>query len=327
MVRIAYLILAHANPRHLARLIDRLMAPEVWFYVHLDRKSDRAQFDAIRHPRVVFCEQRVDCAWGDISLVEATLVLAREALRSELAHEYFVLLSGACYPLQSPDYIADFLARHRGQEFIEVFGMPDALYGKPVERLRHYWIRKSAPFKGLKWRLQRLLNRVIVARDYRASLDGGEPMAGSQWWALSHAALSYAVEQVRLRARFYAFCRHTDCPDEYVFQTILWNSPFRAAISHSLTYTRWLAGRGGPENVDASDLAWFAQPLVRDAASNNCPNEKREVLFARKFSDASTALLDQLDQLIAARPAGADVSPQTTITGAVIGQDRRAAAG
>lgn len=300
-MRLAYLILAHANPAHLARLIARLSADDVWFYVHLDSKTDAAQFANVVHPRLVYSQRRVDCAWGDISLVEATLAVAREALDSGRPHEYFVLLSGACYPLHRPAAIDAFLTANRGRQFIEAFPMPDPAHGKPIERLTKYWIRKSAPLAGTKWRVQRLLNKVVV-RDYVKGLDGAAPMAGSQWWSLSREALAYVVDFVRDHPRFYDFCRHTDCPDEFVFQTVLWQSPFRASISHSLSYTRWVAGGRGPQDIDDGDLARFAAPVVLDAESNNCPNDKREVLFARKFSDASGALLDRLDRIIDGRP-------------------------
>jgi hypothetical protein len=297
------LILAHNNPAHLQRLVGQLASAEVDFYVHIDRKSDLADFAAVRHPRLQFCRKRSDCAWGDISLVDATLALVRQALAAARPYDYVILLSGACYPVQPAEYIADFLRRHQGAEFIEAFSLPNAAYGKPVERLSYYWIRKSRPLLGMKWRLQRLLNKTLPARDYHRGLLGAAPMVGSQWWALSHAALAHVCAFIDDRPGFYDFCKHVDCPDELVFQTILWNSPFKDKISHSLTYTDWLPNRTGPENIDAAYLPALRQAIVLDSARNNCPGEKREVLFARKFSDASQAVLDAIDASIGEKRA------------------------
>ncbi|WP_158903624.1 beta-1,6-N-acetylglucosaminyltransferase [Burkholderia sp. L27(2015)] len=300
-MKIAYLILAHNNPTHFHRLIQRLSSEDVYFYVHIDAKADLSLFRGIAHPRLRFCEERKDCAWGDISLVDATLALVKMALEDETPCDYFVLLSGACYSLQPTGYIDAFLTARKGQEFIEVFAMPNAEYGKPMQRLTHFWIRKSKPLLGLKWRLQRLMNKVIVARDYKKGLNGAQPMVGSQWWALSREALTFITLFLRNNPRFYQFCKNIDCPDEFVFQTILWNSPFKEKISHSLTYTHWLPGKVGPENIDASYFPVFRQPVICDSQQNNCPNEKHEVLFTRKFTHAAGDLLDKMDEIISAK--------------------------
>ena len=302
-MRIAYLILAHNNPAHLARLIGRLRAPGAAFYVHIDANAPMAPFAALAAPSVTLLSNRVACSWGDISLVKATLALMAAASAGG-EYDYCVLLSGADYPLQTADYIARFLAAHKGTEFIEVFALPNAEYGKSIERISRWWIRKGRPLARFRWPLQHWLNRHLPPRDYRKALGGGEAVTGSQWWCLTGAAVRYVLEQTQRSPRLYRFCKFVDCSDEFFFQVTLWNSPFRARISHSLTYTDWQPGKMSPETIDAGYLPQFAGPVIRDSARNNCPNEKREVLFARKFSDASGALLDDLDRL-AARRAGA----------------------
>lgn len=72
-------------------------------------------------------------------------------------------------------------------------------------------------------------------------------------------------------------------------------------ISHSLTYTHWLPGKVGPENIDASYFPVFRQPVICDSQQNNCPNEKHEVLFTRKFTHAAGDLLDKMDEIISAK--------------------------
>lgn len=294
-VRLAYLILAHNNPVHLQRLVQRLAAPGVAFFVHIDAKSDQAAFAGLG-PAVTFCERRVNCGWGDISLVDATLELMRQATAEPGGFDYFVLLSGACYPLQTSAYIADFLERHRGTEFIEAYSLPNLAFNKSLERLSRYWIRKGKPFGRLRWPLQHFLNKYMPRRNYQKVLAGGEPVVGSQWWCISADALHYVLEFTRRQPAVYRFCRFVDCSDEFYFQFVLWNSRFRSRISHSLTYTHWVK-QNSPENLDASYLSEFTGPVIRDSEHNNCPHEKREVLFARKFSDASGSVLDAIDVL------------------------------
>lgn len=299
-MRIAYLILAHNNPAHLQRLIRRLAAPEAAFYVHIDAKSHLGAF-ACLGAEVTFCKRRVNCGWGDISLVKATLELMRCAASAPQGFDRFVLLSGACYPLQTPDYIEAFLTRHHDTEFIEVFALPNVTYDKRIERVTRFWIRKGKPLARLRWPLQRLLNKILPLRNYKKVFAGSELVTGSQWWCLTGDAVRYVLDVTARQPAIYRFCRFVDCPDEFYFQVILWNSRFRASISHSLTFTHWVQGKTGPEMLDASYLPQFEGPVIRDSESNNCPGNKREVLFARKFSDASAPMLDAIDALAARR--------------------------
>lgn len=304
-MRIAYLILAHNNPAHLQRLVQRLAGPGASFYVHIDGKSNLDEFAGLA-PAVTFCERRVNCAWGDISLVEATLELMRCAASAPGGFDRFVLLSGACYPLQTGQYINSFFERNRTTEFIEVFALPNAEFKKPLERLTRYSIPKGKPLARLRWPFQHFLNRVLPLRDYERALAGREPVCGSQWWCLSGDAVRHVLDVTAREPALYRFCKFVDCPDEFYIQAILWNSPFKAHISHSLTFTHWIPGKDSPELLDASYLPRFAGPVLRDSESNNSPGEKCEVLFARKFSDASTSVLDAIDVLATQRQRGRD---------------------
>jgi len=298
-VRIAYLILAHDQPAHLQRLVARLSAPGAAFFVHIDAKSDLAAFAAL-DPVVTFCERRVNGAWGDISLVKATLELMKCAAAAPGDFDRYVLLSGACYPLYTPADIAAFFERHRGTEFIEAFALPDTRYGKTLERIARVSIRKSKPLGRFRWPLQHFLNRVLPLRDYRKVLKG-DLVTGSQWWCLSGDAVKHVLDVTARAPQVYRFCKLVDCPDEFYFQYILWNSPFRSSISHSLTFTRWSPGKTGPDMLDAAYLPQFAEPVIRASEFKNSPGERRQVLFARKFSAASAPMLDAIDAMAAGR--------------------------
>lgn len=294
-MRIAYLILAHNNPGHLNRLIQALQSAHAYFYVHVDKKTDIGIYKKITGKNVIFCSERIDCIWGNISLVDASLVLVKSALAEGRSFDYFVLLSGACYPVQPREYIEDFFERHKGREFIEAFALPNFEHGKKLERLSRYWIKRGGKLDGIKWRLQKFMNSFFPERDHVKHLNGAQAMAGSQWWALSHEAVNYVVGFIADNPSFYNFCKHTDCPDEFVFQTILWNSRFREKICHSLTFTHWEKNKSGPEEIDAAYMPIFERRTVLDSQTNNCPNEKEEVVFARKFSDRSGPVLDLVD--------------------------------
>lgn len=107
-VRIAYLILAHKAPSHLVRLVTRLQGPECTFVIHLDGKSVGPDWDEacekLRQPNILWAE-RIDCEWGDFSLVQATLNAIGKLYASVRPFDFAVLLSGQDYPVKSNGYI------------------------------------------------------------------------------------------------------------------------------------------------------------------------------------------------------------------------------
>ena len=92
----AFLILAHSNPQFVARLVNSLVAPNHYFFIHIDKKS-KEDFSCLKQiPNCTFLKKRVSCNWGGFSLVEATLNLLKEAKAAD-NFSYFHLLSGTDY--------------------------------------------------------------------------------------------------------------------------------------------------------------------------------------------------------------------------------------
>ncbi|WDZ97918.1 beta-1,6-N-acetylglucosaminyltransferase [Herbaspirillum sp. WKF16] len=294
-MKIAYLILAHNNPRLLSRLVGELSSERAGFFVHIDSKADIASFEALRaQPRVHFCERRVSGAWGDFSLVQATLDMMALAMRHDSGFTRVVLLSGSTLPVQPTGYIEDFFARQPDANFMEAFPMPNDDYGKSLGRLEHYWLRRARPLLRLKWSLQDLINKYAPLRDYRAALGELQPMAGSQWWAVTGRACHYMLDYAAEHRRFVRFCHHVDCSDEFFFQTILGNSHLAGTLAPSITYTNWRPNQMSPDTLKEFHLEHFAQPVVMNSANHNCPTPGGEVLFARKFDEEPWEVVEAL---------------------------------
>ena len=86
--------------------------------------------------------------------------------------------------------------------------------------------------------------------------------------------------------------KHTLFPEEALFQTIIGNSPFRAQVTHNLTYNDWTRPtRPYPAIIDAQHLqeALAASVVAADDAFG-----RGELLFARKFPDDSAWLVARL---------------------------------
>jgi hypothetical protein len=79
-MKIAYLILAHNNPGHLARLTQALVTPNTAIFIHIDKKTDIRPFLEIAGENIQFTPERVAVYWGDYSTTEAILILINAAM-------------------------------------------------------------------------------------------------------------------------------------------------------------------------------------------------------------------------------------------------------
>lgn len=292
-MRIAYLTLVHDNPGVLKRLMAALSSKDCNFFIHIDRKADIEQFSGINMVDSFLCEERVSVYHSGFTMVDATLSLLRDALSQSQDFDYFVLLSGTHYPLQSKEYIHRFLEKNHGSEFISMARMPNDALGMGLSKLNRIYFEEDEPVRRL---LSRVLAKVGLAhRDHRKYLGALEPYGGSQWWALTREACRYVVQVVQSNESLSQFFRNTCCPDEMFFHTILGNSPFHSRVRRNFTYLHWPAGERPSvfttaliQKIELSDH----RPWIDDEWGSG------EALFARKFSDNNLELLDQIDAMI-----------------------------
>lgn len=284
--KIAFLIAAHEEPLLVRRLVLSLAAPWTRFFVHIDRHVPARSFaealSGIAH--VTFIQPRVSVNWGGWSQIEATLLLMRRALAQDASLARFALLSGACYPLRSNEALRDFLFADEN-EYISAWPMPDLARDKPMTRLTRRHIEGGLRGGGAKAKTIRLLNdslRLLPARNLTVGLDGLAPYAGSSWWVLTRQGVETVLDWTDRRPRLAAFLRHTHCPDECFFQTVLANSALKERLSPSLTFTDWSDPKEQPRRICDGHLS---QLLGRGGAP----------FFARKFSSQNAHLLDRID--------------------------------
>ncbi len=294
-MNLAYLILAHNQPDHLRRLITSLREEWTQVYVHIDTKASMRTFAGLQsEPQTRFIEDRVDACWGGYSLVQATLNLMGAALRNDPAPDWFILLSGADYPIRSNRELYHFFQQSRS-EHIGMMRMPSPDGRKPLSRLErlHFEGARGRPKakRVLLTQTNRLLEN-LYKRNYRPALDGMTPYAGSQWWVLSRDAILYILDFVATQRRFVDFYKRSLIPDEMFFQTILGNSPFKERVARNLTYADWSGGFSrNPRALTDEHIDQFADPEFHlDDVEGKGP-----CFFARKFTVADGPLLDRLD--------------------------------
>ncbi len=284
----AYLVLAHADPVHLGRLV-RALGDSSDVFVHVDAKVDQGPFVAAAG-RAAFIEERVRVFWAGYSMVEAIMRLIRRALDSGREYTHFVLLSGADYPIKPQSEICAHLVENRGRQFIKYIDMRESKdhYLRQVTR-KHF----QDPVFGeslVDRAIRKVLRSINLPNKWDPSIV---PYFGSNWWALTPDCCRYIVEFVEANNGFEAMNRRTFSPDEHFFHTIVGNSPFAAQSSGVQEYLG--VGTVNLANlhlIDPSLAKWFTLEDYDLIA-------KSDRYFVRKVStELSTTLLDALDQRI-----------------------------
>ncbi len=223
---IAYLILAHTDPQHLARLTHSLSYKSS-IYIHLDKKSNINEFRNQNFPKnVTFLENRVSVSWAAHSQVEATLLMMTAALDSGIEFSHMVLLSGLDYPIKPIERLHKYLNSNPNREFIRFFEATSSCHYRVF--FEHYWFLETNSWlptkldRSLRHGIGRIL-RLIVKK---TQPDGNKVYWGSAYWALTTDCVKYILDYTEQNLDFVKWAKSSFAPDEHYFHTIIGNSKF-----------------------------------------------------------------------------------------------------
>ena len=303
-MKLACIVMAHRQPRQLARLLSTLRHPRVRVYLHLDR---RAPIDSFSR---ALAEAGVDDAvllprhptpWGSPQLVDATLDGFSRGLEDGCG--YFVLISGQDFPLRPIGEIVEFFESAGSTSYIEYFPLPDPrwrLEGRDRTDFYTYTFfgrRETCIPRGEDTSYLspkgKLLNEMLRARSIfkpdRRTPDYVRPYAGSQWWNLSREAVEYVLGFVDRHPDFRRYHEHTLLTEEIFFQSVVVGSGFEGRedlVNDNLRFLRWPVGQSHPSVLGVDDL-----PEMLAGGK----------LFARKFDpEVDAEVLDRLRERVAA---------------------------
>ena len=221
-MKTAFLIISHNEKDMLFKLLECLDDKNNDVFLHIDKKASFEGDDfQLQKGRLFILHNRIDARWGDFSLVEIELELIKAAL-ARGNYDYLHLISGVDLPVKSLDEIYSDCERNKGREFIGFAQnvSPDELRW----RTQHYFLfSREFKSKGIfKRAVRHIFCRVQSLAGYkRCSL---EIKKGAQWWSITSDFARYIISKEDYIRKYF---NHTYCPDEIVFQTLCWNSPFR----------------------------------------------------------------------------------------------------
>ncbi len=280
-MKIAHLILCHANPPQLQRLVQRLVHRDAACYIHLDLKADITPFLSLADmPNVYFIQNREKVYWGGYSIVQATINGFIEIAASGIAYDAINLLSGQDYPLKPADEIHSFLEQHKGKAFMHTLSVLNE-WQEAIPRVTKYHLA-NMNFAG-KYRTEQLLSKLLPKRSMP---NGMEAVGRSQWFTIPLECSVYITDHLKKHKNVVRFFKLTWAPDELIFQTILHNSQYRSnMVNDNLRYIDWSAGGASPKLLTMDD---------KDKLMNSGK------LYARKFDTLkSNELLDAIDTFVA----------------------------
>jgi len=275
----AVVILAHAYPQHLHRLVAALQPLPVFLHVDAATPDEVLAAMLFRLPETVQLLPRLATGWASYRLAEAELSGYRAALAQTDA-DHLVLCTGSDYPLASADQIVATLEGYAGLSWAEIDGLPIKDWG-PLRGYDRFLWRNRVRERRREWS--------PIPRPWPKGL---RPAGGSQLKILARRHAEHLLGVLDERPDLVSYFHEVWIPDETLVPSVL-SSPFSGIdLSRELVtgppawYIDWGSKRSsGPRWLGPDDL-----PALAAARQRSTP-----ALFARKFDESATEVLDAID--------------------------------
>ncbi|WP_316569191.1 beta-1,6-N-acetylglucosaminyltransferase [Neobacillus sp. YIM B06451] len=276
--RTAYILQIHKNPDQVNKFIHQLIADEqADVFVHIDKKSyENLNGKIVINPHVKVLRQSVNCEWGDIGQVDATLLLLKEVAASQNHYDYVCLRSGQ--DLLVKDGFKSLLTENREKIYMNYRKMDDKHLGFmkinwPKAARRRY--TAAHPIRMYRRILLTFYGKGInLSPNTNSWPKEFSFYKGSQWFSIPFEVAKYIIGFLKDNPWYYKFFENTLVPDESFFQTLIMNSPYKhAVINNNQMFLKWgetLGERNSPQNLTMED--------VQSIEKSNC-------YFARKFDE------------------------------------------
>jgi hypothetical protein len=219
---VVFVVLAHGDPTHAARLVDRLQPHPV--VMHVDSKVETDAFAGL--PRTTYVRDRVDVHWLGFSTVEAQARSLETAVRLGDPEDHVVMLSGSCYPTRPLSEFERWLRRAPGRQHCEAALLLEGAGSSAAgRRLTRRWLFDSLPARqtGARYWINGAVRRSLALALPRLGprhFAPLRPVAGSAHFAITLDCASSLLSRYRSDPVVRRF-RHAASPDEMVFHSLL----------------------------------------------------------------------------------------------------------
>ncbi|MCW2812480.1 MAG: core-2/I-Branching enzyme [Friedmanniella sp.] len=276
----AVVIVAHDKPQHLHRLVAALDPLPIFLHVDATTAPELFAQMVTGLPDRVTVLPRIKAGWAQFGVLEAELSGYRAALAATDA-SHIIMATGADYPLAPTSRIIEILAAHPDRSWSETRPLPIPEWGAA----RGY-DRFLLP--------QRVWRRHRLALPFPRRVPRGiRPGGGAQTKILTRRHAEIILKVVDERPDLVAFFRTCWTPDEVMIPSILVTEAFGANWEEEVStyphpwFISWETTRSkNPRWLDLGDLDDICAAAQRSLGP---------ALFARKFSEGSSALTSAID--------------------------------
>jgi Core-2/I-Branching enzyme len=289
---IAFLVQTHRYSPLLDRLLERLeMYRRSNVFLHHDESQSALPYELIRRFKPTICQPFRRTEWSRVSQLLVELDLMQLALKKMPESEWFVLLSGNCYPIKAAHYVEEFLAQTDSDGFLDAHELSR---GKAA--LHDWWWTRifTRPLCRIPWISRQgrpCLRQIRIRRRSTPFSSDFRFYFGANWFILRRRAVEQLFTEDPYNHAFVRFFgeiekkenTHTS-PEEAFVQTLLHNKR-DGNLDLCPDYLRYI------DWTDARD--WHPNTLnMRHWEHIRGSN----ALFARKFDYVqSRELLDKID--------------------------------
>ena len=256
MSRHAFLILAHKNPRQVARLVDYLLENGAPVYLHIDKKHRRSFQSFFEVPRAgLFVTAEHNIYWGSFSQIKATLLLLSKCV-AHGGFDHVSLISGQDLLIKPFGAFESFLQRHRGKSFLRASRLPDSTFAGNggLDRVELVWLTNFPAQFGFLFNKANVIIHLLQRALRLRRNTGATFWAGPNWFTLSREAAQYVVDFTASNPDFLRRFRFTKSGDELFVQTILMSSPHAGnMVPDSLRLIDWSEKQRHPRTFTIAD--------------------------------------------------------------------------
>ncbi|RAI85584.1 beta-1,6-N-acetylglucosaminyltransferase [Algoriphagus yeomjeoni] len=256
-MKIAFIILAYKFPKQLDFLLSRLNSENHFFFIHIDLRSDFADFEEIlaKYQSSVYLLPRTKSYWGSYNCVEVVRRGLEVAFNHRIQFDFFIHLSGQDLPLKSNHFIDLFFEENKHKSFINLVNSSSDKISKRLEKCKffiadvRYTLRNPHPhfllgYLGLIWKY------LIRYFDSRVNYFESE-----FYFSLNRDFVGLLLNQFQKEKLLTFRLQFSEIPEEIVLATLIGKIPDYDVLIHQEEFRlfSWTDESKSPKELDQND--------------------------------------------------------------------------
>lgn len=260
MIKIAYVILAHNNPKQLNIFINQMLSyGDCDIYIHIDKKNKQMINKIQTNKHVfVFCEYEI--AWGSIEIMKATIFLMKQVLKANI--EYTHIYYGSGNDLLVKKGLYEYLAKNSDKVFMKIQGEltpKNRLSDRYLVRWSHKLMVRSDyhPYRFVRIVIHALYKAGINIWPNLKTIEFKHIYRGSQWFIAPYNIISYLIKYIENHPNYVQYWEDSLAPDEFLLHTIIMNSEYADLVEEQLMYINFSNNRvrqNHPTTITMNDI-------------------------------------------------------------------------